>query len=545
MTETVDTLIRGVGFVGIVVSVAGPSLFLIVLRPTLSLTSGDGPSQEIGRRIARTCLASGILLVAATAGAVLLFAVTVSGTWSSLWDLALLRRLLLETSSGNILLLRMTGAIGMFLLFRFLALFPARPRLWGAATLVGLLTLGTFPLSGHAAALPTREVLAMTVDGLHLLGAATWIGGLFHLRLLLVPLSKDPVTIATVVRRFSPFALASAGLLIATGLINALQYVGSLTALLGTPFGLTLTAKLLLLIPLLTFGAVNFLIVRPALQHTKQLHNLLVRRLTTTMEGEVGLGLVILLLVGALTALPYPVEDSPGRSDRAPVFSWLTPRWPHFWSPTAKRVREQKAAQKASVNPVRPAEAIAYSEFNHHWAGAFVLVMGLLSLLHALRPRLAWARAWPLSLIGLSIFLFFRNDSGVWPLGPISFWHSLTMPHVLQHRLYVVLVGALGIVEWLGQSGRIRRSWWTYIFPGICVIGSLMLFLHVHGEGGLAQADSLAHVQHVVIGTLGLLGGVSRWLELRVQGVDRLYGKLWGLFVTLLGLFLFLFFRER
>jgi len=544
MIETADMLIRGVGFMGIVVCVAGPILFFVVLRPALSLTGGDGPNQEIGRRIARTCLASGLLLASATAGAVFLLAVTVSGKWSSLWDLALLKRLLLETSHGNILLLRMAGGIGMVLLFRFLALYPASPRLWGAATFAAVLTLATFPLSGHAAALPTREGLAMTVDGLHLFGVATWIGGLFHLRLLLGSLARDPVTIATAVRRFSPFALGSAGLIIATGLFSALQYIGSLTALFGTPYGLTLVAKLLLLIPLLTFAAVNFLILRPALQHTKQHDDPLLRRLTTTMQGELGLGLVILLLVGALTALPYPVEDSPGASDLAPVFSWLTPRWPHFSSPTAKRVREQKLAQKATPNPVRPAEAIAYSEFNHHWAGAFVLVMGLLSLLHAFRPRLAWARAWPLTLIGLSIFLFLRNDPGVWPLGPISFWKSLTIANVLQHRLYVVLVAALGIVEWLGQTERIRRAWWTYIFPGICVIGSLMLFLHAHGEGGLERANSLVHIQHVVIGTLGLFAGMSRWLELRVQGEDRLYGKLWGLSVTLLGLFLFVFFRE-
>ena len=544
MIETADMLIRGIGFMGIVVSVAGPILFLVVLRPALSVTGEEGLNQEIGRRIARTCLASGLLLASATAGAVFFVGAAVTREGASLWDLALLKRVLLETAHGNILLLRMAGGIGMVLLFRFIALSPASPRLWGAATFAAFLTLATFPLSGHAAALPTREVLAMTVDGLHLFGVATWIGGLFHLRLLLGSLARDPVTIATAVRRFSPFALASAGLLIATGLINALQYVGSLTALLVTPYGLTLTAKLVLLIPLLTFGAVNFLILRPALQHTKQHDDdPLLRRLTTTMQGELGLGLVILLLVGALTALPYPVEDSPGTSDLAPVFSRLTPRLPHFSSPTAKQVWEQKLAQKGTPNPIRSADAIAYAEFNHHWAGAFVLVMGLLSLLHAFRPRLAWGRAWPLTLIGLSIFLFFRNDPGVWPLGPISFWQSLTIVHVLQHRLYVVLVAALGIVEWLGQTGRIRRTWWTYIFPGICVIGSLMLFLHAHG--GLERADSLTHIQHVVIGTLGLSAGVSRWLELRVQGEDRLYGRLWGLSVTLLGLFLFLFFREQ
>jgi len=543
MIEMADVLIRGLGFLGIVGSAAGPILFLLVLRPALSATGGDTPIEGIGGRIARTCLASSLLLATATLGAVFLLAAAVSPESSGPWDLALVTRLLRETAHGQILLLRLAAAAGMALLYRFVSLSPASPRLWGAATLGALLTLATFPLSGHAAALPTGEMRAMTVDGLHLLGVTGWIGGLFHLRLLLGSLSQDPVTVTTAVRRFSPFALASAGLIIATGLISALQYIGSFAALLGTSYGLVLVTKLLLVIPLVTFGAVNFLIIRPALQHTKQHHNPLVRRLTTTVEGELGLGLVILLLVGALTTLPYSVDGSPGTSDLAPVFSRLSPRWPHISTPSPTLVWQQKLAR--AENAPRSPEDIHYSEFNHHWAGAFVLVMGLLSLLHGFHhPRLAWARAWPLTLIGLSIFLLLRNDHALWAIGPSSFWQGLTTPRGLQHRLYVILVAVLGVAEWMGQTGRIGRTWWTYLFPGLCILGSVMLLLHFHRAEGLREVASFTHIQHVMIGSLGLLAGVSRWLELRVQEEGRRYGTLWGLFVALLGVYLVFFYRE-
>jgi len=88
MIEMADVLIRGLGFLGIVGSAAGPILFLVVLRPALSATGGDTPNEEIGGRIARTCLASSLLLATATLGAVFLLAAAVSPESSGPWDLA-------------------------------------------------------------------------------------------------------------------------------------------------------------------------------------------------------------------------------------------------------------------------------------------------------------------------------------------------------------------------------------------------------------------------------------------------------------------------
>ncbi len=50
--------------------------------------------------------------------------------------------------------------------------------------------------------------------------------------------------------------------------------------------------------------------------------------------------------------------------------------------------------------PPRNAADIAWSEYNHHWSGLFVLAIGVLSLFN--QAGLRWARHWPLLFIGLA-----------------------------------------------------------------------------------------------------------------------------------------------
>jgi putative copper resistance protein D len=59
---------------------------------------------------------------------------------------------------------------------------------------------------------------------------------------------------------------------------------------------------------------------------------------------------------------------------------------------------------------------MAWSEYNHHWAGLIVGLMGLLALL-ARTGRVGWARNWPLLFWVLAVFLFLRADPESWPLG--------------------------------------------------------------------------------------------------------------------------------
>ena len=50
----------------------------------------------------------------------------------------------------------------------------------------------------------------------------------------------------------------------------------------------------------------------------------------------------------------------------------------------------------------------AWSEYNHHWAGLIVLIAGLLALLSRQRT-MRWARFWPLSFLGLAVFILLRT----------------------------------------------------------------------------------------------------------------------------------------
>ena len=83
--------------------------------------------------------------------------------------------------------------------------------------------------------------------------------------------------------------------------------------------------------------------------------------------------------------------------------------------------------------------------------------MGLLAR-RSSASALRAARHWPLVFLGLAAFLFVRNDPRAWPLGPAGFWESLTLPDVLQHRAFVVLVVAFGVFEWAVRTRRLRAA---------------------------------------------------------------------------------------
>jgi hypothetical protein len=65
------------------------------------------------------------------------------------------------------------------------------------------------------------------------------------------------------------------------------------------------------------------------------------------------------------------------------------------------------------------AEGIAYSEFNHAFAGLGVILVGLTELSTAMGwTALAWSR-WllPVALVGSGIFLLIWSDHEAWPIG--------------------------------------------------------------------------------------------------------------------------------
>src|SRR5262249_45540200 len=244
--------------------------------------------------------------------------------------------------------------------------------------------------------------------------------------------------------RFSALALVSVGLLVAGGVGLTIVYVDGIHAVLGTAYGVMVLTKVVLLGVLLLLGAFNFLAVRRLARDA----GAPAVRLRRFVEVQLGLGLTVLGAAASLTSLPPAVDVVADRAMLAEVGGRFVPRWPTLRSPALSELPiEDRQAPRTDADR-------AWSEYNHHWSGLFVLSMGMLALVHQ-TGRAPWARHWPLIFLGLAAFLFLRSDPGSWPLGPYGFWESMRFPEVVQHRAFLLLVVVFGVFEWRVRTGRL------------------------------------------------------------------------------------------
>jgi len=181
------------------------------------------------------------------------------------------------------------------------------------------LALGTLTLISHAAGTSILPALALLASYLHLLGVALWVGGLvvvaLVLRPALMPLAPPERTQAllALLRRFSPFALASVSLIVATGIYSSLTQVPAVRDLAESTYGLTLLVKWALVLPLFALGAAHY-----RLLSGRQLPLIegFVRRLSTyqglwrTVRLEVGFAFAVLFVATWLPATPPPAPET-------------------------------------------------------------------------------------------------------------------------------------------------------------------------------------------------------------------------------------------
>jgi putative copper resistance protein D len=416
---------------------------------------------------------------------------------------------------------------------------PAARAPWvGLALLAGALLASSGWLAHAVSRLEHRGPL-MAATILHQTGAVLWVGGLVHLAafwaLARCAAPADPLGPA-LVRRFSVLAMTGIVLVLAPGLYLAWSYIGDWGALVGTGYGVMVLTKVALLAAVLTLGGLNFLLGRAWTGAGPT-----GARVRALVEAEVGVGLTVLMAAAALTSLPPSVDVVQDRATPAEVAQHFTPRLPRLVSPAVGQLIAEAAPIDDTLATRQPVE-YAWSEYNHHMAGLFVLTMGALALLER-TGRARWARHWPLAMLGLAAFLFVRNDPRAWPLGPAGFWESLVLPDVLQHRVAVGLVVALALFEWAVRTGRLQRPGFGLVFPVLSAAGGAMLLTHSHAMFNL-KAEFLTEVSHAPMGVLAVFTGWGRWLELRLPAGDgKLPGWIWSASLALIGMIL-LFYRE-
>jgi putative copper resistance protein D len=408
---------------------------------------------------------------------------------------------------------------------------PAPPAGARATVIVAAATLVLLaPWTSHAAARVAGRPTLLALDGIHQVAAWIWIGGLACLVVVAARGSAETWP-APLLRRFSTQAFLSVIALVLAGTALGWRYVDGPRALLGTAYGVMVLTKVVLLIALLGLGAFNFFVVRRLAGGGAA-----PLRLRRFVEVELGLGVTVLGAAASLTSLPPAVDVVADRATFAEVGTRFTPRWPTLRSPQLSELPvNDRGAPRTDADR-------AWSEYNHHWSGLFVLSMGLLALLHQ-SGRAPWARHWPLIFLGLAVFLFFRSDPGSWPIGPYGFWESMLFPEVLQHRIFLLLVVIFGVYEWRVRTGRLSAPGYALVFPLLCAVGGGLLLTHSHASLNL-KSEFLIEVTHAPLGIFGIVVGWGRWLELRLTpDGGRLPARLWALGLTAVGLLL-LVYRE-
>ena len=156
-------------------------------------------------------------------------------------------------------------------------------------------------------------------------------------------------------------------------------------------------------------------------------------------------------------------------------------------------------------------EGKAYSEFNHHMAGVFVLLIGLSELRGALGvAMLAWSRfLLPLAMLGAGGFLVIWSDHEAWPIGYKSFAETYFSDdwETVQHKLYAILLLSVGTIELLRRTDKVKHIAWGVPLPLFALIGGMMLFLHSHGTHPSAHKIAM---HHAVMGTTAILAGLCK-----------------------------------
>ncbi len=281
---------------GAAVFLAGLAAFVALVW--LPATRTAGGERDATEPFVRPLWALLGLLVVAGAVELSLYAVEASG---QPFSPELFRQVLFETRVGNVWAAR----VGLGVLLAAAATWAVRPGrsalLWVVAG-IGAVLLVTLTQVSHAAA--EARPLPFLADWLHVGAASLWTGGLLGLTLaLLGPMRAGPAQERKelrrrAVRRFSRVATVAVIALISTGTYAILLHVPNISALLITPYGNALLAKLALLVFLLAVGAANLV-----LQGRGPFERL--------VGLELALALGIFAATGLLTSLPPADTFSP------------------------------------------------------------------------------------------------------------------------------------------------------------------------------------------------------------------------------------------
>lgn len=176
----------------------------------------------------------------------------------------------------------------------------------GAAASAAVLTLVTFSASGHPNSLSPR-LLWVTIDELHLVAVAVWLGGLLALWCAGRAWLSEPEAVRPV-ERFSLAASICVPVIVATGVAQTLKLAGGLSDVTATDWGRMLLTKTMLVIAMVAVGGVS----RWLLQHDGA------GSIRRTLAVEAVVGVAVVALAAGIVGQP-PRVGTPSQVHTASV----------------------------------------------------------------------------------------------------------------------------------------------------------------------------------------------------------------------------------
>ena len=325
-TDWTMSLVRWLEYLAMMTLFGGFAFRLLVLRPSLGNAAAlDDEQTEAAlvtsrRRFVQLSWVSIVLLALATVAALVLqTAAVLEVSVGQSFAASRLSQVIRRTSYGGPWLLQV-GTLVALAVIVFVISRRTRDKssgaarttlLWIGLSVTALMFLSP-SLTGHAAAAAKEWPLAIFSDWLHLVTAGFWLGGLFHFVFAMIAATShlDGRQRLSVVHNaiplFTRLAIVSTVLIAITGLYNSWIHIDRFSALWTTPYGKTLSIKVLLFIPMIALGGWNTFIIHRRARHFIESDNetldhlKLDRAFRRSLTIEAALGVAVLLAAAVL-----------------------------------------------------------------------------------------------------------------------------------------------------------------------------------------------------------------------------------------------------
>ena len=293
-------LARWINFIGLMLMVGAIAFRFAVVQRASPLFADDVVT-ALDRATRSVALIAAILALVGNGLRLWLQSGALHGS-AQMWQPDLLAAMLTGTGWGKAWIAQTMAAVGFLIATRIHSERPLES--WIAAAVLAFAAASTPAFSGHAAAVEQMAAVPIVNDAVHLIAAAAWLGTLAVLLFAGVPAivraSHQPFAdAATMVRTFSPLALFAAAVAVATGAMSAFVHIKAISELWTTPYGRTLSIKLVVVLLTATTGAYNWKVVSPRLgSEAATLH------IKRSALAEIVIAATIVAVTAVLVALP-------------------------------------------------------------------------------------------------------------------------------------------------------------------------------------------------------------------------------------------------